>query len=106
MQIIDGKLVAKSIRDELKAEITEAYEKYGKIFKLTVIIAGNNPASEIYVRNKGKACEDVGIVSETLTLPEDISQEEIERVVSDKVNDKELKALEALEKKEGGSKID
>ena len=53
MQIIDGKLVAKSIRDELKAEITEAYEKYGKIFKLTVIIAGNNPASEIYVRNKG-----------------------------------------------------
>ena len=93
MQIIDGKLVAKSIRDELKAEITEAYEKYGKIFKLTVIIAGNNPASEIYVRNKGKACEDVGIVSETLTLPENISQEEIERVVSDKVNDKDIDGI-------------
>lgn len=93
MHIIDGKLVAKSIRDELKAEITEAYEKYGKIFKLTVIIAGNNPASEIYVRNKGKACEDVGIVSETLTLPENISQEEIERVVSDKVNDKDIDGI-------------
>ena len=93
MQIIDGKLVAKSIRDELKAEITEAYEKYGKIFKLTVIIAGNNPASEIYVRNKGKACEDVGIVSETLTLPENISQEEIERVVSEKVNDKDIDGI-------------
>ena len=93
MRIIDGKLVAKSIRDELKAEITEAYEKYGKIFKLTVIIAGNNPASEIYVRNKGKACEDVGIVSETLTLPENISQEEIERVVSEKVNDKDIDGI-------------
>lgn len=93
MQIIDGKLVAKSIREGLKAEITEAYEKYGKIFKLTVIIAGNNPASEIYVRNKGKACEDVGIVSETLTLPENISQEEIERVVSDKVNDKDIDGI-------------
>ena len=93
MQIIDGKIVAKSIRDELKAEITEAYEKYGKIFKLTVIIAGNNPASEIYVRNKGKACEDVGIVSETLTLPENISQEEIERGVSEKVNDKDIDGI-------------
>lgn len=93
MHIIDGKLVAKSIRDELKATITEAYEKYGKIFKLTVIIAGNNPASEIYVRNKGKACEDVGIVSETVTLPENISQEEIERVVSEKVNDKDIDGI-------------
>lgn len=87
MQIIDGKLVAKSIREDLKAKIAEATEKYGKKFKLTVVIAGNNPASEIYVRNKGKACDEVGIISETVALPENISQNELEEVVSSKVKD-------------------
>ena len=64
MTVIDGKLVSSKMRDELKNMISDAGTKYGKIFKLTVIIVGNDPASEIYVRNKEKACETVGIVSE------------------------------------------
>lgn len=87
MAIIDGKLVSATVREEIKEKIVEAGEKYGKTFKLTVIIAGNDPASEIYVRNKGKACEAVGIQSETIKLSENTSQEEIEKIVTDKVSD-------------------
>lgn len=87
MAIIDGKLVSATVREEIKEKIAEAGEKYGKTFKLTVIIAGNDPASEIYVRNKGKACEAVGILSETVKLSENTSQEEIEKIVTDKVSD-------------------
>lgn len=87
MAIIDGKLVSATVREEIKEKIAEAGEKYGKTFKLTVIIAGNDPASEIYVRNKGKACEAVGIQSETIRLSENTSQEEIEKIVTDKVSD-------------------
>ena len=87
MAIIDGKLVSAKVREEIKEKIAEAGEKYGKTFKLTVIIAGNDPASEIYVRNKGKACEAIGIQSETIKLSENTSQEEIEKLVTDKVSD-------------------
>ena len=87
MAIIDGKLVSATVREEIKEKIAEAGEKYGKTFKLTVIIAGNDPASEIYVRNKEKSCEAVGIQSETIKLSENTSQEEIEKIVTDKVSD-------------------
>lgn len=93
MAIIDGKLVSAAAREEIKEKIGEASEKYGKTFKLTVIIAGNDPASEIYVRNKGKACEAVGILSETVKLPEDISQAEIEKIVRDKVADESVDGI-------------
>lgn len=93
MAIIDGKLVSAAVREEIKEKIAEANEKYGKTFKLTVIIAGNDPASEIYVRNKGKACEAVGILSETVKLPEDISQAEIEKIVRDKVADESVDGI-------------
>lgn len=93
MAIIDGKLVSAAVREEIKEKIAEANEKNGKTFKLTVIIAGNDPASEIYVRNKGKACESVGILSETIKLPEDISQEEIEKIVRNKVADESVDGI-------------
>lgn len=93
MAIIDGKLVSATVREEIKEKIAEAGEKYGKTFKLTVIIAGNDPASEIYVRNKGKACEAVGILSETVKLPENTSQEEIEKIVTDKVSDDSIDGI-------------
>lgn len=93
MAIIDGKLVSAKVREEIKGKIAEAGEKYGKTFKLTVIIAGNDPASEIYVRNKGKACEAVGIQSETIKLSENTSQEEIEKIVTDKVSDDSIDGI-------------
>lgn len=75
--IIDGKAVAASIRGEIKEKVAESSQKYGKHFKLVVVIVGQDPASEIYVRNKAKACEDAGIESETLTLEENCSESEL-----------------------------
>ena len=93
MAVIDGKLVAKTIREELKTKISDAYELYGKKFKLSVIIAGEDPASEIYVRNKSKACEEAGIISETIKLPADVSQEKLELTVKNLVDDETVDGI-------------
>lgn len=86
MTIIDGKLVSKSIREELKLKIDQQ-KALGKTFKLSVIIVGNDPASEIYVNNKAKGCNEVGISSETVKMPESTTQEELERAILDRVRD-------------------
>lgn len=86
MNIIDGKLVSKTIREELRLKIEEQ-NKLGKTFKLSVIIVGHDPASEIYVGNKAKGCQEVGILSETVRLEESITQEELEAVITQKVDD-------------------
>ena len=86
MQIIDGKLVSKAIREELKTKIEEQ-NKLGKTFKLSVIIVGNDPASEIYVNNKAKGCAEVGILSETVKMPENTTQEQLESAILERVND-------------------
>ncbi len=92
MNIIDGKLVSKTIREELRLKIEEQ-NKLGKTFKLTVIIVGNDPASEIYVANKAKGCQEVGILSETVRLEESITQEELEAVITQKVDDSSVTGI-------------
>ena len=87
MAIIDGKHVSDLIRDELKDEIAKINEQ-GDIIRLAVIIVGKDPASEIYVRNKIKACEYVGIESLCYTFPENVSEEEILSLI-DKLNNDE-----------------
>ena len=69
MQLIDGKLVAKTIREDLKQKIAEAYDKYGKKFTLTVIIAGEDPASQIYVRGKARLAKKRGLFPKRLSFP-------------------------------------
>lgn len=93
MAIIDGKLVAKTIREDLKNKISEAYDLFGKKFKLSVVIAGADPASEIYVRNKSKACEEAGIISETIKLNANVSQEELELTVKNLVKDESVDGI-------------
>ena len=92
MQIIDGKLVSKTIREELKEKITVLKEA-GKQLKLTVIIVGNNPASEIYVANKAKGCAEVGIESETIKLNENTTQEQLEKIILEKVRDNSVDGI-------------
>ena len=60
--IIDGKKISKEIREEISAEVA-AMKAAGKTPGLAVIIVGENPASKVYVRNKGKGCEEVGMYS-------------------------------------------
>jgi methylenetetrahydrofolate dehydrogenase (NADP+)/methenyltetrahydrofolate cyclohydrolase len=74
--LIDGKELAKKIRANLKIECEELNKK-GISSKLAVIMVGDDPASKVYVRNKSKACEDVGIKYEEYLLDEKISQKEL-----------------------------
>lgn len=75
-QVIDGKKISQEIKDELK-EKAAAMAKGGKKVALAVIQVGNDPASSVYVRNKKKACEYIGIESLSYELPEETTEEEL-----------------------------
>jgi len=87
-KIIDGKALAEQIREEVKSGVEKLKSEKGIVPGLGVILVGENPASEVYVRNKARACEHVGIYSETIKLLEDISEEELLNHV-DKLNNRE-----------------
>ena len=76
-QIIDGKLVSSVTRDEITNEVTSLKNEYGITPGLAVIIVGENPASQVYVRNKHKGCTDVGMYSLQIALPESTTEEEL-----------------------------
>ena len=82
---IDGKAFSQVILEKIKEEHNQLKEKYGKQAGLAVVIVGNNPASQVYVRNKMKACENVGFYSENIELDENISEEELLQKI-DKLN--------------------
>ena len=81
-QIIDGKAIAAALRAEIAAEVTALKEK-GITPGLAVILVGEDPASQTYVRNKGKACQEVGFYSEQINLPATTTQEELLAVVQE-----------------------
>ena len=84
-QIIDGKRISAEIRAEIK-EQTEAFKaERGYAPGLAVIIVGEDPASQVYVRNKKRACDEVGFYSESYELPESTTQQELNALV-DKLN--------------------
>ncbi len=74
--IIDGKVISKQIKDELKEKVA-ALRAEGKEIGMAVIQVGNDPASSVYVGNKKKACEYIGIRSESYELSEETTQEEL-----------------------------
>ena len=76
MAIIDGKAISAQIRSEIKAE-AEILTSKGVRPGLAVILVGSDPASQIYVRNKQKACEEVGFYSDTYTLAESTTEKEL-----------------------------
>lgn len=79
--IIDGKQIGQEIRDEVKAAVETRLEKGLSAPGLATVLVGENPASQVYVRNKQKACAEVGINSFGYKLPEDATQEEVETLV-------------------------
>ena len=89
-KIIDGKRISAEIKDELKQKVAELKQQ-GITGALAVIQVGNDPASSVYVRNKKKACEYIGIESLSYELPEETTQEELLALIDrlnqdDKVN--------------------
>lgn len=91
-KIIDGKAISMAIKDELKEKVAE-YKKQGVEITLAVVKVGNDPASAVYVRNKEKACEYVGITSRTLALPEETTEEELLKVVKELNEDKAVNGI-------------
>ena len=87
MEIIDGKKLAKTTRENLRLEVEELKEN-GINPKLAVIMVGNNSASQIYVRNKSRACDEVGIEFEEYLLPATTEQSELLNLI-DKLNKQE-----------------
>lgn len=75
-RIIDGKKISEEVRSELGKEVEKLKAK-GVTPGLAVVLVGENPASQVYVRMKGKACEKIGIHSITERLPESTSEEEL-----------------------------
>lgn len=83
-QIIDGKLISQQIKDELKEKVA-TLKSEGKEICLAVIQVGNDPASTVYVGNKKKACEYIGIKSLAYEVPEETTEEELLGII-DKLN--------------------
>lgn len=91
-EIIDGKGLAKKIRENLKKDVDEL-RKEGIIPKFAVILVGEDPASKIYVRNKNKACVEIGIEYEEHVLKQDTTMEELLKLI-DKLNkDKSINGI-------------
>ena len=89
MKIIDGKAYALQLRERLKIKITERDKTPG----LAVVIVGSDPASQIYVRNKIKACAEVGIRSYSYELPETATQKELETLLDALATDSQVDGI-------------
>ena len=76
-KILDGKATAQQIREEVKAGVDEMRAKHGIVPGLAAILVGDDPASAVYVRNKGRACDEAGILAETFRLSGDIPPKEL-----------------------------
>lgn len=85
--IIEGKKLAKEIREKLKEEVIQLKEK-GIYPQLAVVMVGEDKASKVYVKNKSKACEEVGIGYEEILLPEDTTKETLLQTI-EKLNQRE-----------------
>jgi 5,10-methylene-tetrahydrofolate dehydrogenase/methenyl tetrahydrofolate cyclohydrolase len=82
-QLIDGKAIAATIRNEIKAEVEAMQAKYGRAPGLATVLVGERKDSQTYVRMKKKACAEVGIASFSHDLPDDVSQAELLKLVQD-----------------------
>lgn len=89
MNIISGTELAKKLKNEMRMEVSALKEKYGRVPHLVVIMVGDDPASQSYVKGKSKACDEVGIQNTTVYLDKDISQVELLRRIQEfNLNDK------------------
>ena len=83
MILIDGKKIAAELREELRQEVVELKAKHNKVPGLTVILIGDMAPSQIYVRNKEKSANEVGLKSEVIKYPEAVE----ENIILDKIEE-------------------
>lgn len=91
--IIDGKAVAREIQKQIKEEIEGLKRRWGMVLGLGVVLVGDDPASHLYVRNKEKACKEVGIRSQEHLLPASVSERELLSVIHNLNRDKQIHGI-------------
>lgn len=92
-ELIDGKKVSQHIREEVAREVEKLKNETGTTPGLAAVLVGDNPASEIYVRNKRQACEQVGIYSEEYKLSKETTQNELLTLIERLNNDKKIHGI-------------
>jgi len=90
MKLIDGKEIAKQIKKEIAAEVTDMVEKDDRSPHLAAVLVGEDPASQTYVGAKEKACKEVGFISSLYKLPKNTSEKELLDLVQYLNNDEEI----------------
>ena len=87
MLIIDGKKVSLDLKNEMKASVENYKNLTGKVPGLTIIIVGQDPASQVYVRNKAKTCKEIGMISTVIAMPAETTQKQLFDTIEDLNND-------------------
>lgn len=90
MQLLDGRQLAKSIKTELAEEVSQIQAAGGRAPHLAAVLIGDDPASQVYVRNKVRSCEQVGFKSTLVRRPADISQSELLKIVDELNGDENI----------------
>ncbi len=90
MELIDGKLLSKQIKEEIARDVTEMKENGQKVPHLAAVLIGANPASQFYVRSKTKSCDQVGFKSSLIERGADATEEEVLQIVHDLNNDPDV----------------
>ena len=91
--IIDGKALSQKVKDELKIKVEKFSNEFGRQITLAVILVGENPASQVYVKNKIKSTEAVGMKSLSFYLPESATQSQVEETVTALADDKSVDGI-------------
>lgn len=92
-KIIDGKYHSVEIRKQIALRVGAYKQKYGKEVGLAVVLVGENPASQVYVRNKIKGCKEVGIKSFAYYLPKESTQSQVEDLIKGLVSDENVNGI-------------
>ena len=93
MILIDGKKIAAELREELRQEVVELKAKYNKVPGLTVILIGDMAPSQIYVRNKEKSANEVGLKSEVIRYPDTVEEKTILEKIQELNNDENISGI-------------
>ena len=92
-KIIDGKLISQEVKEQLKIKVADFEKKYGRKISLAVVLVGENPASQVYVRNKIIATEYVGMRSLSYYLPTDATEEMVKETIDSLTNDNSVDGI-------------